>query len=162
MQQIEFQTPANFYVKQLQRFTLHKVTYNVLIALGLLHPNCAKKIIIIIFPSLKVVAWEMTLVIGGTHCQLQMTLRKRSMSSRGKTWWSGLFGETGSALIEAWISAWLSEATSSDSPPLLLFGSLQGNPDSPSSQSRSEARPKYRNRLFSLFFPYMPASFLPP
>lgn len=36
-------------------------------------------------------------------------------------------------------------ASSSEPPPLLLFASLYGNPDSPSPQQRSEARPKYRN-----------------
>lgn len=55
--------------------------------------------------------------------------------------WPGLFGETGSACIEAW----LSYASSSDSPPLLLFTSLPGNPNSPSSQLSSEGRPKNRD-----------------
>lgn len=47
--------------------------------------------------------------------------------------------------MEAWITASLPYASSSEPPPLLLFASLYGNPDSPSPQQRSEARPKYRN-----------------
>ena len=46
-------------------------------------------------------------------------------------WRPGHFGETGSACIQAWVSAWLSYASSSDSPPLLLFSSLPGNPYPP-------------------------------
>lgn len=53
--------------------------------------------------------------------------------------------KTGSACVEAWITASLPYASSSEPPPLLLFASLYGNPDSPSPQQRSEARPKYRN-----------------
>lgn len=53
--------------------------------------------------------------------------------------------KTGSACLEAWITASLPYASSSEPPPLLLFASLYGNPDSPSPQQRSEARPKYRN-----------------
>lgn len=85
-----------------------------------------------------------------------------AMSSRSRRC-SWLLVETGSARIEAGISARLSYASSSDSPPLLLFSSRPGNPHSPRLRSKA-VRPdlKIGTRCSPSFYPCMPSAFFLP
>lgn len=100
------------------------------------------------------------------YIYLSTTFRKKYMSllSQGLDillWRSGLFSETGWSSIKALVLVLLFYLSSSDSPPFQLFGSLPGNPNSPTSESRRKARAKYRNYCVS-FLPPMPVTLLPP
>lgn len=70
--------------------------------------------------------------------------------------------ETGLSCIKALVLLFLFYPSSSASPPFQLFGSLPGNPNSPTCESRRKARAKYRRCCVSLSFPPMPATLLPP
>lgn len=62
---------------------LHKIIYNVLIVLGLLHPHCTENTNLALE---KVTAWEMVLLIRGTvaRCHLHITFSNKSMSLLGE------------------------------------------------------------------------------